>query len=327
MRRHLQRGTFLVAPKTSAEWRSPLIRTAVLTGGNGYVGSSLIRRLQQADVEIHAFVNENHQRLDTLLPSSYVHVLKQGVDGAAEMVTRIQPDVIFHLAAVYAEPTSVPSIRSMIDGNLTLGATMLHAATRCAVPPAFVNTGTYWQFANDQTYSPNTLYAATKQAFQDILTYYCIHQRVPSTTLVLYDVFGPGDDRPKLWNRITRCPPATHVPLSQGIQQIQLVHIDDVVEAFVIAADRLCAGLETGPLYAVRSTETRTLRELLDAFNSRSGLDLSYGWGEIPTWHGVVQVPWLGEILPTWRTQREVITELLKMATQSQLHERGQNIA
>jgi nucleoside-diphosphate-sugar epimerase len=172
------------------------MRKAIVTGGNGFIGSSLISRLMSVDVEVHAIVNENHQRLDSILPAGCIHVLHGGIGSAVDIVTRLNPDTIFHLAAVYAEPINAKSVLSMIDGNLTLGACLLFAATQCTAQPKFVNTGTYWQFDANSAYSPNTLYAATKHAFQDLLVFYRERLGVPSVSLVLYDTFGEKDTRP-----------------------------------------------------------------------------------------------------------------------------------
>lgn len=262
---------------------------------------------------MHALANENQQRLDNLLPRKCIHVVSKRLSKAAELVIRLQPDAIFHVAAVYAEPVSLECINSMIQGNLVLGATLLYAATKCAVRPAFINTGTYWQFAADSSYSPNTLYAATKQGFQDILYFYQTHFCIPSTTLVLYDVFGKDDNRPKLWNRITKAAPGTHIPLSRGTQEIYLVHIDDVVDAFLYAADKLCRGDEIGRLYSVCGEKGYKLRDLMEQFNEASGLNLKYGWGELPLWPGVVQKPWRGKVLPGWSVQKDVIEALVEL--------------
>ena len=105
-----------------------------------------------------------------MLPAGNIHELSGSMSSAVEVITRVQPDTIFHLAAVYAEPVSAQCVLSMIDGNLTLGASLLFAATQCRSQPAFVNTGTYWQFDELAGYAPNTLYAATKQAFRTCCT-------------------------------------------------------------------------------------------------------------------------------------------------------------
>lgn len=45
------------------------MRRVILTGGNGFIGSSLVRRLLSAGVEgARNRQRENHQRLDSVLP-------------------------------------------------------------------------------------------------------------------------------------------------------------------------------------------------------------------------------------------------------------------
>ncbi len=297
------------------------MRRVVISGGNGYIGSSLVRRLLAQGVDVHALANENHQRLDGLLPPGNIHVLTAGAGDAVEVVTRVQPDTIFHLAAVYSEPVSMECILNMIQGNLTLGACLLYGGSHCQELPVFVNTGTYWQFSTDGTYHPNTLYAATKQAFLDILQFYRDRSRIRSTTLVLYDSFGPGDDRGKLWSRLLHAAPGTRIPLTEGHQQIQPVHIDDTVAAFVRAAELLHTSESLGAMYSVHSGATHTLRSVVESLNERAHLQLDLGWGESEYWPGQVYTPWLGETLPGWRAQHDVLESLVQMAGEARLQE------
>jgi nucleoside-diphosphate-sugar epimerase len=290
------------------------MKRVVMSGGNGYIGSALIRRLVAEGVEVHALVNENHQRLDTLLPSSQIYVCSTAANKAADLVHQIQPDAVFHLAAVYAEPDNAKAVNAMIEGNLVLGANLLFAASKCSVPPVFINTGTYWQYSADGQYLPNTLYAATKQGFHDVLQFYRIRCSIPATTLVLYDVFGPHDDRPKLWNTLTHAAHGAHFALSPGTQKIYLVHVDDVVDAFMQAASALCSGQHMESLYAVRGDEGFILHDLLEKFSVASDLQLNLGWGELPFWGGVIQQPWRGRTLPDWQPQRNVLQSLLALA-------------
>jgi nucleoside-diphosphate-sugar epimerase len=290
------------------------MRRAVVTGGNGFIGSSLIEKLVQSGVEVHALVNENHQRLDLILPSDCIHVLKDGVISAVELVTRIEPDTIFHLAAVYAEPVSAGCILSMIDGNLTLGACLLFAATQCRQRPVFINTGTYWQFGLNSSYSPNTLYAATKHAFQDLLQFYRDRLGIASVTLVLYDTFGEADTRPKLWHRLTTARAGEVFRLSAGEQTIHLIHIDDTVEAFFRGAELLHGSSPLKSIYSVPSASPVRLRDLVEDLNASGQLGLDLQWGAVPYWHGQVFEPWVGDVLPGWLARIEVLPALLRMA-------------
>lgn len=290
------------------------MRRAVVTGGNGYIGSSLVRELTLLGVEVHALANNNHQRLDSLLPPEQIHVLPKGARTVVDVVKKVEPDAIFHLAAVYAEPTEVDCILSMIEGNVTLGAALLFAATHCGTSPVFVSTGTYWQFSADGIYDPNTLYATTKQAFQDILHFYRKRHLIRSTTLVLYDTFGPGDERGKIWSRLLSAKPGTHFPLTNGHQRVELVHIEDVVRAFLSAAELLMTGEPLGPLYSVHSGTQFTLRELVELVNQTADLRLSLGWGESTYWSGQVFEPWIGVTLPGWNVQKPALEGLVELS-------------
>jgi nucleoside-diphosphate-sugar epimerase len=291
------------------------MRKVIVSGGNGFIGSSLILCLLAKSIEVHAIVNENHQRLDAILPGDCIHVLHGGIGSVVEIVTRVIPDTIFHLAAVYAEPDSSRSVLRMIDGNLTLGACLLFAATQCSPQPVFINTGTYWQFDPNSTYSPNTLYAATKHAFQDILLFYRERWGVRSVSLVLYDTFGENDTRPKLWRRITTALPGESLRLSPGDQTIHLIHIDDTVSAFFQAAEMLQEHSAMEPLYSLSSPAPVKLRTLVEELNAKGNLNLNLQWGAVPYWEGQVLVPWVGKALPGWVPKVEVLPALLSMAT------------
>jgi nucleoside-diphosphate-sugar epimerase len=295
-------------------WKTKFMRKVIVTGGNGFIGSSLVQRLVASGVEVHALVNENHQRLDTILPKPFIHVLQDGVSSVVDLVTRLEPDTIFHLAAVYAEPSSAQSVLSMVNGNLTLGACLLFAATQCSRQPIFINTGTYWQFDSNSVYSPNTLYAATKHAFQDLLHFYRNRSGIASVTLVLYDTFGQADTRPKLWHRLTTASVGQEFRLSAGEQTIHLIHIDDTVAAFFRAAELLHEQNSVDQIYSVPSANPVKLRTLVEALNITGKLGLDLQWGVLPYWHGQIFEPWVGQVLPGWTARVEVLSALLDMA-------------
>jgi nucleoside-diphosphate-sugar epimerase len=282
----------MVAPSTP--------RKVILTGGNGYVGAELIRQLLARDVEIYAIAHNNTDRLQQLLPPESIKPIADDFSAIAALVETVQPDAIFHLAAVHAEPPTFDQMMGMLNCGLLLGTALLQGAMACADRPVFVHAGTYWQF-DDDLYAPNTFYAAAKQALHDFLAYYRRAHHIPSVTLVLYDIFGPNDTRPKLWSRILQAPKGSVFPTSEGRQFIELVHVTDIASAFLHAASLLMQGAPLEPFHAVRSGVRITLRQLLKQVHERAQLDITFDWGAIPYWPGQIFDPWQGPLLPNWQ--------------------------
>src|SRR5207247_1687541 len=97
-----------------------------------------------------------------------------------------------------------------------------------------------WQHFGGEEYHPADLYAATKQAFVDVLRYFVEAAALEVVTLELYDSYGLDDARVKLMPALRRAAlDGGRIALTDGRQQLDLVHVDDVVRAYEAAAERL----------------------------------------------------------------------------------------
>jgi nucleoside-diphosphate-sugar epimerase len=287
----------------------------LLTGGNGFIGSSLVSRLVTTGHVVHALVNRKQELLDRLLPSECIHLIQQNdPEFVGDLVARIRPETVFHLAAFSREPSGPEELLQLIQANVSLGACLLFATTRCERPPVFVNAGTFWQFGEGPASPAKTLYAASKRAFHDILLYYRSLRGIRALTLIVYDTLGAGDRRPKLWNRLIDASAGAQIPLSPGEQLIHLLHIDDVVNAFTTAAELLHRDGPVDAVYSAASPAPRTLRDLVTAVNDRAALGLELEWGGIPYPDGQIFNPWVGKTLPGWSPRIDAFEALVNLA-------------
>jgi nucleoside-diphosphate-sugar epimerase len=259
-------------------------RRALVTGASGFVGSQLARRLVEEGWEVHVLLRPGSS-LDVLAPvidAVTVHRFGGATTELVEIVRTAAPDAVFHLAAVFLAQHRPEEIETLIEANILFPTQLLEAMAANGVR-LLVNTGTAWQHFENRDYDPVNLYAATKQAFEALLAYYVNALGFSVATLALFDTYGPHDPRPKLMSALWKAA-ASGQPLSMsgGEQLIDMVYIDDVVDAYLTTE---CALRDAGPVqrhYGVSSGAPLTLKELVAAFEAALGVQIQVGWGERP---------------------------------------------
>ena len=270
--------------------------TALITGATGFVGSHLARRLVQEGWLVHIV-----SRADSRFPESeeFAHVTNHIYDGSTESmmncVVQAKPDVVFHLASLFLSQHANEDVNTLIQSNLLFGSQLLEAMKVNQVTN-LINTGTSWQHYNNEDYNPVCLYAATKQAFEAILEYYVQACGIKAITLKLFDTYGPDDPRPKLFHLLSKVATSGEtLDMSGGEQLIDLVHIDDVTEAYLMAVQRLIGcRAQQHERYAVSSGNPMPLRDLVQLYTEVTGSAIHVNWGARPYRFREVMKTWTG---------------------------------
>lgn len=282
-------------------------RKALLTGATGFIGGHLTRELLSAGWELHLIVLPQ-MGLGTI-EDLHSEVLIYPHDGTTEqliaLIAQIEPDVVFHLASLFLVQHTPADIEALVRSNVLFATQLAEAMTRAGCW-RLVNTGTSWEHFENCDYNPVNLYAASKQAFEVMLDYYLATTPLQAITLKLFDTYGPNDPRPKLFTLLQKVVAAGEpLAMSPGEQLIDLVYIDDIVRAFVMAAERLLGNKVVGhEHYAVSSGKPLRLRDLVELYGRVVGKDLPIQWGGRPYRPREVMVPWnCGQPLPGWQPQ------------------------
>lgn len=280
-------------------------RTALVTGATGYIGSHVARRFAAGGWNVHAVARPGSSL--ELLRESTDRIEVHRHDGSTEhliaIVGRSAPDVVVHLAAVSTVRHTPGLVVPMLQSNVVFGTQLLEAMTVHGVS-RLINTGTYSQHYDNREYAPSSLYDATKQAFRTILQYYAETTPLHSITLELFDNYGPRDPRPKIMSLLQRTArEGETLAMTPGEQLIDLVYIDDVVEAYALAAERLLSGNPgKDETFAVSSGRPIRLRELVRLYERVTGCRLNIEWGGRPYRTREIMVPWnKGKPLPGWK--------------------------
>lgn len=278
--------------------------TALVTGATGFVGSHLTRRLAKDGYRVHILIRPASSliQLGSVRKDIRIHKHDGTTKGMFAIIKNARPDIVFHLASMFLAEHAAENVVPMLESNIVFGTQLIEAMAAHKVYH-LVNTGTSWQHYQGRDYSPACLYAATKQAFEDMLQFYIESTPLKAITLKLYDTYGPDDRRKKLFSLLQQMTgKKKNLKMSPGNQSLDLVYIDDVVEAYLIAGKRLLKGLAAGhERYAVSSGEQIKLKKLIRIYEKKSGTALPVKWGARPYREREVMRPWYGgRLLPGW---------------------------
>jgi nucleoside-diphosphate-sugar epimerase len=287
-----------------------VVRVA-LTGSTGFIGSRVVQRLETSGHEVCMI-----RRNDVLVRSRGTDtVVASEVDAVtiAAALEEFQADVVVHLATKFVAQHEISDVDDLVKANVLFGASLLEAAARVGAP--VLNINSFWQHVHGQLRSPNSFYAATKNALLAITDYYRDRGDLRIDDLVLYDVYGEGDTRRKLLMLlIDAAKSGEAIELSSGRQLINLLHVDDVVEGILHEANRLM-GSEGGACYAVRASEFLTIREVAETVEAALSMPIDARWGARADRPGEMRDPWfIADVLPGWNPSITLLDGVRRIA-------------
>ncbi len=268
-------------------------RRVLITGANGFVGANLARRLVHDGHEVHALLRPSRDRwrLSELAGDLIVH--EGAVQDRSEvtgLVNAVQPEWIFHLAAYGAYPEQ-KDLDAMIETNVK-GTAHLADAAQAAGVKAFVNAGSSSEYGfkdhapkEDELLEPNSDYAVTKAAASLYCQSLARRTGLPAITLRLYSVYGPYEEPSRLIPTLIRQGlQGTLPPLVSPGTARDYVHVNDVCEAFLLAAEG--APTRGGSIYNVGTGRQTALRDVVEV--ARRLMDVR----EAPRWDSMAPRSW-----------------------------------
>ena len=289
-----------------------------VTGATGFIGKNLVNKLIELNIEVTINLHSEKHSPFTNKVKTY-RLNEKNIQSDIDFLKTSEFSGIIHLASLYLTSHKSEDVTLLVNTNVTFSTYVLECAAKAKIN-WFINTGTFWQNFENSSYSPVNLYAASKQAFESISRYYVETNQINFCTLRLSDTYGPNDSRPKIFNLFDKISKTGEVlEMSPGNQILDILFIEDVVDAFIRLADILenkRIKILNGAVYAVNAEKRFTLKELVTIYEKTTQKKLNINFGGRPYREREVMIPWQkGHTVPGWQPKvsiEEGIEKLLK---------------
>jgi nucleoside-diphosphate-sugar epimerase len=183
-----------------------------------------------------------------------------------------------------------------------------------------VTAGTFFQHYDTDDYRALNLYAASKQAFDDILSYYADAYDMAAATLILYEIYSEHDSRRKLMTVIgDACAQGTPINLPADEFWVNFVHVEDVAAAFIHAAQRMEQGEQASgqhKVFSVCAARDTSASDLVALFQAATGQKLTVNRGAFTQPPRNMPTPWRGDVLPGWTAKVELADGIRRLLAQ-----------
>jgi len=272
----------------------------LITGGSGFVGSHMARRLVSmpgAKVTLWLRPTSNLWRIHDIKDKlSIEHVDLKDADAVRDAAQALRPDVIYHFAnagvygGVSASPVELTAInvgglKHLIDGLEDIPFT------------SFINVGSSSEYGlknapmkEGDECNPQNAYGVSKLAATRIASEEARLKELPIATYRLFSPFGPYDDASRLIMQTMRaCLHKTPMTLPHPASVRDYNYIDDVIDLLFEAMQLKASGEVFNVGYGVETKALDFAYQIADVMNARDFLDTcsrteTLGPSESPRW-------------------------------------------
>ena len=262
----------------------------LITGGAGFIGSGVAKRLATRGDEVIAFDIARSPRLEAALAEhGKVEFVQGEITEWPQVVALMQqrkPDAVVHCAAIVGVTNSLASpigtFRVNVDGSLNVFEAMRLSGVRRVVNISSEETyGVFEKDKIDETHPNRPLkpYGVSKYAVEQLACDYAAAYGMEIIHVRTCWVYGPGLPRPRVPKIFVDAAVAgrkLHLP-SGGDFRVDHLYIDDCVDGIVKALDKPSHRHE---VYHISTGEAPSLAEIADMIRELvPGTDISIGPG------------------------------------------------
>jgi nucleoside-diphosphate-sugar epimerase len=229
---------------SAREQQSFLDRSVLVTGGGGFIGANLVRRLNDLGARVHLLMRPQagSWRIREIMEHTQIHTgdITDG-DSLARAFAESAPEFVFHLATPRGNDASawVRMAEVNVLGALRLVEQLQKTpSTHMVVAGSGLEYGPNAQPHREQdTLTPNTWHGVGKVAAGLIFLQAASSFGLRINHLRLFHVYGPWESPHRLLPSVIRASLCgTPLPLTRSDVRRDWIYVEDVVDALLSAA-------------------------------------------------------------------------------------------
>lgn len=255
------------------------MKTTLVTGGCGFIGSALVAEFQRAGDDVHVLDNNSYGSRHTVdVPEDHFHAVNI-LDRAAVQRTMdaVRPTTVIHLAAIHFIPHCNQFPFDSANVNLTGTVNVLDAArsTGGVGKLFFASTAAVYPIVDaaiPETHpvGPLDIYGLSKTIGERLCHEYHLATGVPTVVCRFFNAFGPNETNPHLIPEIQSQILAGKRTLELGNldPKRDFIHTHDMSRAIVALLGKFASGYD---VFNLGRGEEYSVREIVAAFSRQLG--------------------------------------------------------
>ncbi len=268
------------------------MRSIVITGGDGFIGTHLTKYLIEKGYEVYAVVLPESRTKQRLLGFDHVHLVEGRIDNYREMLPDLPyaPAAFFHLAWEGVTPDLRNDIIYQMK-NIELSVNAVNLASEIAAG-SFIFPGSTMEYIHygkpidkDAIPTPSNAYGAAKVSCRYTCSVLCKDLGVPFIYSVISGIYSEDrNDDNVIYYTISKLLHRERPSLTKLEQLWDYIHIDDVVYGLCLLAEKG----KSDTFYALGHGDNCPLYEYIYKIRDLIDPGLPLGIGDIPYSHNII---------------------------------------